>query len=448
MRNDFMALVAFCSASMTYGSVGSWAHPRTDPGVVDPDYYINLARALERGGFDVLFFDDRLAMPSSYGNTPRATAKFGSRAVKLDLTTILALVSAHTTRLGLGATYSTTYYDPYHVARLFATLDHMTRGRAVWNIVTSVNKAEAENFGVDYTVHDQRYDRADEFLEVVTQLWESWERDALEMNRETGVFANPDKVHEINYEGQYVKSRGPLTVPQPPQGWPVLLQAGQSGRGMQFAGRWADMIFTAPSSFESAQTQYAKQAEHSAAAGRSGKPGLVLPAMVVCVGETSEIAHRRHEYFHALASPEEELIFLSEQANFDFSIFGLDEPLPADILDRVTGVRGLIEKYINDVRAEHGPDATLRQMAERLCRNTTSSTIVGDPVEVADVLEHWFQNHAADGFVIVPTDDPGGYEDFGRLVVPELRRRGLVRPVEQAGLSLRQRLGLPDRASR
>lgn len=432
---------------MTVGGLGAWMHPATDLGVVDPDYYINLARSLERDGFDILFFDDRLAMPAVFGNSVAETARLGSRAIKLDLVTILAMVSAHTSRIGLGATYSTTYYAPYHVARIFATLDHMTRGRAIWNIVTSLNEYEAENFGVDYLDPDKRYDRADEFLEIVTQLWESWEQDALKLDRSTGLFADPAKVHEIHYKGEYLSSRGPLTVPQPPQGWPVLLQAGQSGRGMNFAGRWADLTFTGPRNVESARAHYAEQHEICRSEGRIGVP-KILPAIQVIVGETDALAQERNGFFNALGSPEEELITFSEQANFDFSVFPMDEPLPENIMDSVTGVRGLIEKNIKGVRAAHGPNATLRQLAEFLTGHA-SVRIVGDPKHVADELEEWFQTRASDGFAILPSHDPGSFEDFGRLVIPELRRRGLVPKIDKTRVqTVRNRLGLDRRASR
>lgn len=446
MRTDKMSLAAFASASTTVGGIGAWAHLSSDLGVVDPQYYINLARSVERGGFDILFFDDRLAMPAVYGDSIAETARLGSRALKLDLITILGLIAGHTSRIGLGATYSTTYYAPYHVARAFATLDHMSGGRAVWNIVTSLNGNEAENFGVEYTNADDRYDRADEFLEIVTGLWETWDRDALKLDRATKTFADPTKVRELNYKGKFMSSRGPLTVPRPPQDWPILLQAGQSGRGMDFAGRWADLTFTGPRNLEGAQRHYQKQQEALAASGRPARSARILPAVMVVVGETEEIARAKDHYFHTLESVEEELIVLSEQANFDFAQLPMDEPLPDDLLDRVQGARGLVERYIDGAREAFGPNATLRQMAENQASNSLVK-FVGDPVQVADQLDAWFQADACDGFAIVPTDDPGSFEDFGRLVIPELRRRRLVNDNEGGGQTLRQRMGLASRTT-
>jgi len=198
-RPDQMVMAAFVSASTTKTSLGAWMHPSTDLGFLTADYYISLAKTLEKGGFDLMFFDDRLAMPAAYQNSIAGAVERGARAVKLDLIAILGLLAGHTSRIGLGATYSTTYSQPYHVARKFATLDHLSNGRAVWNVVTSLNVDEAENFGVDYTEHGDRYDFADQFLEVCTGLWESWQQDALELDRESGVFADPDKVRPLNY---------------------------------------------------------------------------------------------------------------------------------------------------------------------------------------------------------------------------------------------------------
>ena len=212
-RTDHMVFTAFVSASATKGSLTSWMHSRADRGILDAKFYIDLAQGLERSGFDLMFFDDRLAMPAAYQGSIEETIKRGSRAIKLDVITILGMLAGHTERIGLGGTYSTTYTSPFHVARKFATLDHLSGGRAVWNIVTSLNEDEAANFGTEYLNPEQRYDRADEFVQIVTQLWESWDADALEMDRVTGRFAKPGSVHRIDFEGEFLSSRGPLTVP-------------------------------------------------------------------------------------------------------------------------------------------------------------------------------------------------------------------------------------------
>src|SRR6202008_63045 len=218
-RTDKMALVAFMQAGSTSVYAGSWRHPATENRYLDASYYAQVGRQLEEGCFDLMFFDDRLAMPGVYGGSVTEAVSYGARPVKLDLGLVLGVLAQATSRIGLGATYSTTYYAPFHVARTFATLDHLTGGRAAWNVVTSVNDSEAQNFGFKEVIpHDARYDRADEFLEATTGLWDTWDDDALILDRESGTFADPDKVRELGYDGEWFNVRGPLTVPRCPQG--------------------------------------------------------------------------------------------------------------------------------------------------------------------------------------------------------------------------------------
>src|SRR6267154_3183501 len=240
-----MTLVGFMQAGNVTVYSGSWRYPSADLGFLIMDYYTRIGKVLEEGKFDCVFFDDRLAMPGVYGDSVAEAVRYGARPVKLDLTAVLGGIIGATARIGVGATYSTTYYQPYHVARTFATLDHLSGGRAAWNVVTSVNDSEAQNFGVEMHLgHDERYDRADEFMDAVTRLWDTWEDDAILHDRVNGIYADPDKVHELNHQGEFFSVRGPLTVPRTPQGRPVLIQAGSSGRGREFASRWADLIFT------------------------------------------------------------------------------------------------------------------------------------------------------------------------------------------------------------
>ena len=251
---------------------GSWRHPATEHGFLTAGYYEKLARTLEDGCFDLMFFDDRLAMPGIYGGSVAEAVRTGARPVKLDLSIVLGICAAVTSRIGLGATYSTTYYTPFHVARTFATLDHLSAGRAAWNVVTSVNDSEAQNYGLKEAIpHDVRYDRADEFLEATTGLWDTWADDALVLDRETPLFADPAKVHELHHEGAWFSVRGPLTVPRSPQGRPVLLQAGSSGRGRDFAARWAELIFTGDPGLDIARAHYKDQKEKI---GERARPGL------------------------------------------------------------------------------------------------------------------------------------------------------------------------------
>ncbi|UIX29317.1 NtaA/DmoA family FMN-dependent monooxygenase [Streptomyces sp. GQFP] len=449
MRKDTMLLAAFTQASVTQTGVGAWMHSGSDPHVLDADYYINLGREVERGGFDLIFFDDRLAAPAAYGGSVREAVRRGSRVIKLDLLTILTLVAANTSRIGLGATYSTTYYNPYHVARAFATLDHVSKGRAVWNIVTSLNAEEAANFGVGEVLeHDQRYDRADEFLEIVTGLWESWEKDAIQLDRETGIFADPDKVHQLDYRGKYLSSQGPLTVPRPPQGWPVLLQAGQSGRGRQFAGRWADLIFAASTELEGAKKSYAAQHDVAAEAGRTAPPARILPCAQVVVGPTEQVAREKKAYLESLGDPVEGLIQLAELADVDLSAFPKDEPFPDDLLDRVTGSKAVMQNLLAGTEKAYGRKPTPADLGNFFAGRTGGHQFVGDPGQVADEMAEWFHGYACDGFAIAQNDSPGSFQDFGRYVVPELRKRGLVPEVDATPRTVRDRLGLGSRVSR
>ena len=239
-----MTLVAFLQAQNCTNLPCSWRHPQSRTDAWSADYYRHIGRVLEEGKFHLGFFDDRLSMPDIYGHDHAHTVRHGIRCVKMDAVTVLTVMGMAAERLGLGATYSTSYYEPFHVARLFATLDLMTDGRAAWNVVTSLNDGEAQNMGREEVIeHDLRYDRADEFMEVVFGHWDSWEDDAIVQDKARGLFAHPDKVHRLDHKGRFFRSRGPFTVPRSPQGRPVIIQAGQSGRGKRFGAQWGELIF-------------------------------------------------------------------------------------------------------------------------------------------------------------------------------------------------------------
>src|SRR3954471_82199 len=293
-----MALVGFMQAGNVTVYAGSWRHPATEHGFLDQRYSQKLGRTLEDGCFDLMFFDDRLAMPGIYAGSVADAVRLGARPVKLDLSIVLGLVAGATQHIGLGATYSTTYYSPFHVARTFATLDHLSGGRAAWNVVTSVNDSEARNFGMkEHLGHDARYDRADEFLEATVGLWDTWDDDALVLDRASGTFADPDKVRELDYRGEYFDVQGPLTVPRTPQGRPVLLQAGSSGRGRDFAARWAELIFTGDPGVDIAGSHYKDQKKRSAEFGRDPEMVKMLPMAYTVVGESRAQAEEREQVF-------------------------------------------------------------------------------------------------------------------------------------------------------
>ena len=439
-----MSLVGFMQAGSTTVYAGSWRHPATEHGFLNASYYAKLGRTLEEGCFDMMFFDDRLAMPGIYGGSVADAVRLGARPVKLDLSVVLGVVVGATERIGLGATYSTTYYSPYHVARTFATLDHLSGGRAAWNVVTSVNDSEAQNYGLEeHLDHDARYDRADEFLEVATGLWDTWEDDALVLDRASGYFADPDKVHELNYRGKWFSARGPLTVPRSPQGRPVLLQAGSSGRGRDFAARWAELIFTGDPDRAIAQAHYKDQKESIAAAGRDPSSVKMLPMAYTVVGESRAHAEEREDLFlHSLVDPKASLTLLSELMNYDFSGLELSAPITDELIGSVSGIRGLVQNLRTHIGGE---TVTLADLAGHRATLLQGPRFVGTGTEVADQMEEWMEADACDGFVIAATHSPGAYEDVVRLVVPELQRRGRFR-ARYTGATLRDTLGLarPD----
>jgi FMN-dependent oxidoreductase (nitrilotriacetate monooxygenase family) len=440
-----MSLVGFMQAGSTTVYAGSWRHPATEQGFLTASYYQKLARTLEEGCFDLMFFDDRLAMPGIYAGSVDEAVRLGARPVKLDLSIVLGVAAGVTSHIGLGATYSTTYYTPFHVARTFATLDHLSGGRAAWNVVTSVNDSEAQNYGFTEVLdHDARYDRADEFLEATTGLWDTWEDDALVLDRASGTFADPDKVHELGYDGDWFKVRGPLTVPRTPQGRPVLLQAGSSGRGRDFAARWAELIFTGDPGIEVARSHYKDQKDRIAELGRDPETVKMCPMAYTVVGESKAHAEEREQLFlNELVDPKASLTLLSELMNHDFSGMALDDPITDELIESVSGIRGLVK----NLRQHIGGDTiTLADLAGHRATLLQGPRFVGTGPEVADQMEEWFVGDACDGFVIAATHVPGAYEDVVRLVVPELQRRGVFRQ-EYAGATLREHLGLPRPAA-
>ena len=340
-----MSLVAFMQAGNVTVYSGSWRHPATEHGFLDQRYYQKLGRILEEGCFDMMFFDDRLAMPGIYGGSVADAVRLGARPIKLDLSVVLGLIAGATEHIGLGATYSTTYYSPFHVARTFATLDHLTGGRAAWNVVTSVNDGEAQNFGVDTILdHNARYDRADEFLEATTGLWDTWDDGALVLVRQGGTFADPAKVRELDHHGEWFDVRGPLTVPRSPQGRPVLLQAGSSGRGRDFAARWAELIFTGDPDVEIARNHYKDQKDRIAELGRDPDSVKMLPMAYTVVGESRAHAEEREQLFlNELVDPTASLTLLSELMNHDFSSLPLDAEITDELVESVNGIRGLVQ---------------------------------------------------------------------------------------------------------
>ena len=441
-----MLLVAFMQASNSSNYTGSWRHAETAPNFLDLQYYQDIARTLESAKFHMAFIDDRLAMPSRYGDSFAESVEHGVRVVKLDLVPVITAMGLATTHLGLGATYSTTYYSPYHVARLFASLDHFTAGRAAWNVVTSLNDSEAHNFGVsEHLEHDDRYDVADEFMGAAVALWDSWGDGAIIADRASGQFADSQMVRRVDYEGEHLSSRGPLTVPRSPQGHPVIIQAGQSDRGRRFAAQWGELLFVIFPSPEGCKAYRDDLRARAVAAGRDADAVRVAPAVYVVVGETEQEAADKLSYIDGLARPVDSLALLSEVFNYDFAQHTPDEPLSDQVMASMTGLRGFLDRVI---QLSGNPNPSLNDFIRWSGRGTLREfpTFNGTPAQVADQMEEWFEAEACDGFVIAATHMPGAYEDFARLVVPELQRRGLFREDYARG-TLRDNLGLarPER---
>lgn len=435
-----MTLVGFLQAQNCTQLASSWRHPESRTDTMSKDYYRRIAQILEEGKFDLGFFDDRLAMPDMYGGDHAHTVQHGIRCVKMDPLIVLTVMGMATTRLGLGATRSTTYFEPFDTARLFQTLDLMTDGRAAWNVVTSFNDGEAMNMGRDQHVeHDLRYDMADEFMEVVLGHWDSWEDDAIVQDKATGLFAHPEKVHRLDHKGRFYKSRGPFTVPRSPQGHPVIIQAGSSGRGVRFAARWAELVFTAYHSLADGKKNYAFLKEAIGKAGRDPDKVKLTNLVWTVAAETKAEAEDKWAFADSLPNETDALSLLAEVLNFDLAKKGLDDPFTDEELESMSGGHSARDLVI---RVSGKKNPTVRDFMEVTRRGRARDPFVGGPKEIADRMEEWFTERACDGFVISATHVPGTYEDFVKFVVPELQRRGLFRK-DYTGRTLRDHLGLP-----
>ncbi len=434
-----ISLVGFLQAQNCTTLPAAWRHPDARTDAYSPEYYQHIARVLEAGKFDIGFFDDRLAMPDMYRGDHAHTVENGIRCIKMDPVACLMTMAAVTKHLGLGATYSTTYYEPFHVARVFQTVDLMTKGRAAWNVVTSVNDNEARNMGREGVIdHDTRYDRADEFLEAVLGHWDSWEDDAIIVDKVNNVYARPDKVHRLDFKGKFLSSRGPFTVPRTPQGHPVVIQAGQSGRGRRFAARWGELIFVHYPTLEIGKKEYAELKAGAAELGRNPDHMKITTLTYPVCGESLSEAEDKKAAYDKLTNDVDQLSLLSEALNFDFATKGMDEPFTDDEIQGIQGMQTMRDRVL----ATGVANPTVRDFMRITGRGLLRDPWIGGPKEIADMFEEWFSAPACDGFVIAPTHQPGAFEDFVKHVVPELQRRGLYRK-DYSGPTLRDHLGLP-----
>src|SRR5438132_40380 len=435
-----MALVGFLQAQNCTNLPSSWRHTQSRDDAHSADYYQEIARVLEAGKFHMAFFDDRLAMPDRYGSDHAHTVEYGIRATKMDPLIVLMTMSAVTRKLGLASTCSTTYFEPFDVARRFATLDLMTNGRAAWNVVTSVNDGEAQNMGrEEHLAHDLRYDKADEFMEVVLGHWDAWDDGSIIIDKKTGRFADPTKVKRLDHKGRFFKSRGPFTVPRSPQGHPVIIQAGSSGRGQRFAGRWGEVIFSAARTTALAKEGYAAVKDEAARLGRDPDHIFICNILTPVAGATKAEAEDKMAAIAKLPLEIDALSLLAEGVNYDFAAKGIDDPFTDGELAGMTGFQGMRD---NVIKRSGKKNPSARDFIAYSGRGYVESAIVGGPKEIADVMEEMFAARGCDGFVVAATYVPGGYADFVRHVIPELQRRGLYH-LDYAGMTLRENLGLP-----
>jgi len=414
---------------------GGWRYPGADAADQhDLAHYARLAAIAERGTLHCFFSGDQQGFPYIKGKDAYAATDY---AGKLEPTTLLSALAVTTSDIGLVGTLSTSFNEPYSVARRLASLDHITKGRAGWNVVTSAGNAEARNFGFDELAeHDLRYARAEEFVDVVRRLWDSWEDDAVLRDKASARYFDPTKVHQLNHRGRFFKVDGPLNIGRPPQGHPVIVQAGGSETGRALAARTADMIFTAQSNREKAQAFLTEMKARAAAFGRDPAHVFILPSVQLMVRSTEAEARAADEELLALIPPALAWRTLQMQLGFDLSNYGPEDRMPE--IPLTNGGQWVQRELIAMAERDN---LTLGQLAQRASVSRASFSLSGTPEQVADMMEDWFRAGAADGFSLSPNYLPGGLEDFVDQVVPILQKRGLFR-TEYQGATLRENLGL------
>jgi FMN-dependent oxidoreductase (nitrilotriacetate monooxygenase family) len=414
---------------------GAWRYPGSYP---DANFNLkhlkSFIQKLESAKFDAFFMADHLAVL----NMPVEALKRSHTVTSFEPFTLLSALSQVTEKIGLAATASTTYDEPYHIARRFASLDHLSNGRAAWNIVTTGNPESAKNFSLDEHVeHSERYKRAREFYDVVTGLWDSFADDAFIRDVESGTYFDPEKMHILNHKGAELKVRGPLNIARPVQGWPVIVQAGQSEPGRQLAAETAEVVFCSPRDLESAKTLYADIKGRVEAAGRDRNHIKILPAALIIVGDTVEDARAKRLKLDSLVHSDSAIASLSIALGTDVTAFDLDSPLPTEIPE-TNASKTSRAGVLNLSKQEN---LAVRQLAQRY-GGYSGLAFVGTPETIADQFATWLAEDAADGFTVCLPFLPQGLDDVAERLVPELQRRGLFRK-DYEGTTLREHLGLP-----
>jgi FMN-dependent oxidoreductase (nitrilotriacetate monooxygenase family) len=433
--NEKLKFAVFMAGDSNYHLAG-WRLPESfsDSGI-KLERWIQFAKTMERGKLDMLFIADSIG---THGADDLEAMRYNPQTDRLEPFTLLSALSAVTTHIGLAATCHTTYNEPFHVARKFASLDHLSGGRAGWNFVTGANAEDALNFSREaHTAHGDRYDIAEEFADVVKGLWDSFDDDAFMRDKRSGVYLDTSKFHVLNHKGKYFQVKGPLSVPRPPQGHPVLIQAGKSEPAKEISARVADAVFTSQATIEEARAFYADVKCRMAKFGRAPDELKILPGCVIFCGRTEEEAEEKYAKLGALISEPAAVRLLSERmGGIDLSPYPLDGPLPD-----FEGNKVRMSNPPALVKLARREGLTLRGLANRFAAARGHFMLRGTPTSIADRLEQWFKQRACDGFIFMPVYLPGALDDFVDQVIPELQRRGLFRK-EYEGRTLRDRLGL------
>ena len=431
-RKRKIHLAQFLVHGPTYHSLAMWRHPLTDHASYRwdrPELYQHIARLCERGGFDMVFFADLNYISDTYGSSMEPSLRFAVQAPEHDPIPLLSYMGAVTKHIGLGATFSTSHSHPFYAARLWATIDHLTGGRAGWNVVTSINRNLDANFGAERPDADSRYDRAHEYIEVCRKLWSSWDEDAIIMDREHAIFADASKVRRIEHAGRFFKSRGPLNVVRSPQNGPAILQAGTSAKGRDFAAKYADAIFAIQPRVQDAASYFADIKGRMAELGRDPEECKILFGLQPIIGATDSEAHAILEEHDKMVPAEGGMAILSAHLDFDLS------RLPPDALmaDRTEPE---LQRLKTRYRTADGSPMTVREVGMRHGQSVGLPRFVGTAASVADQMEAFIDTVGGDGFMLSPIYCPGAIERFVATVVPELQRRGRMR-TEYVGKTLR-----------
>lgn len=414
--------------------LAAWRHPQASPGGnMELQHAISVAKSAERGLLDIAFLADGVGI--RFNDVPGGTLSRVCKNVQFEPLTLLSALAMVTSNVGLVATASTTYNEPYHVARKFASLDHISGGRAGWNVVTSATDMEAQNFGLAGSPPKTgRYDRAAEFVEVVRGLWDSWEDDAFVRDRATGLNYDPSKLHILGHEGEHFRVKGPLNVQRTPQGRPIIVQAGASEQGRELAAATADVVYAAAQTLEDARSYYQDVKRRMARYGRDAEHLKIMPGIMAVPGLTRQEAQDKYEVLQELVQP---IVGLGALANYlgDLSPYDLDGPVP-ELPNRRDHSRGQI--FLEMARRGN---LSIKQLYLSIAGGNGHRLVIGTPNDIVDAMEEWFKGGAADGFNLLPTWLPGGLDEVVDLVIPEMQRRGLYRKAYQ-GRTLRENLGL------